>query len=262
MSDLGDLHGIFPTSIRWNAEEGILGISVFNPETGEREIQEIELGAPATFAMDLATRVRGYGLIRVGLYDMKLTPVGTPPPPRPDDDEYKPALGCWLWNPAFGELRLETNGAIARQAITAVWDEARFEPQAVAGLQPVVCFAGSTPVFIKPVNKMFFGPIIKTVGWVERNQVPGWADRAPTVAPPKTLAALPTTNAAPAIETKAKAPDKAEAKAKADPKGRTPGAVTITSGRQKSAIREEVERRRPDLKQDLNDGLDDLPFDK
>ena len=82
MSDLADLDGIFPTSIRWNAEEGILGISVRNPETGEREIQEIPLGAEATFAMDLLTRVRGYGLIRVGLYDMKLTPVGTPPPPR------------------------------------------------------------------------------------------------------------------------------------------------------------------------------------
>ena len=85
MSDLSDLDGIFPTSIRWNAEEGTLGISVRNPETGEREIPASPLGADATFAMDLMTRVRGYGLIRVGLYDMKLTPVGTPPPPHPDD---------------------------------------------------------------------------------------------------------------------------------------------------------------------------------
>ena len=67
------------------------------------------------------------------------------------------------------------------------------------------------------------------------------------------MTALPT-NAAPAI----KAPDKA----KADLKGREPGTITVTSGRQKSAIQKEVEQRRPDLKQDLNDGLDDLPFDK
>jgi hypothetical protein len=260
MSDLSDLNGIYATSIRWNAEDGILGVAVYSPETGGREIQEIPLGADATFAMDLLTRVRGYGLIRVGLYDMRLSPIGTPPPPWPDGDDFKPAIGVWLWNPAFGELRLETNATMFRNAITAVWDQARFEPQAAAGEQPVVCFTHAVPVFIKQVGKTFQAPVAKLVGWVPRNQVPGWADRAPTVAPPKTLAALPT-NAAPAIETKAKASDKAEAKVKADPKGRTPGTITITSGRQKSAILEEVEQRRPDLKQDLNDGLDDLPFD-
>ena len=61
MSDLSGLRGIYPISLRWNAEDGFLAISVFNPETGERELQEIELGKPATFALDLATRERGYG---------------------------------------------------------------------------------------------------------------------------------------------------------------------------------------------------------
>ena len=84
MSDLSDLHGIFPNSLRWNAETGILGIAVYNAETGERELQEILLGsAAATFVMDLATRERGYGLIKVGVYDMRLTPVGSPAPPWP-----------------------------------------------------------------------------------------------------------------------------------------------------------------------------------
>ncbi len=119
MSDLSDLHGVYPTSLRWNAESGFLAISVFNAETGERELQEIELGQPATFALDLATRERGYGLIKTGVYDMKLTPVGSPPPPWPGDEEYKPALGCWVWNPTFGELRLETNAAIFRQAVAS-----------------------------------------------------------------------------------------------------------------------------------------------
>ena len=44
MGDLSDLLGIYPTSIRWNAETGFLAISVFNSESGERELQEIELG--------------------------------------------------------------------------------------------------------------------------------------------------------------------------------------------------------------------------
>ena len=98
---------------------GSSAISVFNPETGERELREIELGQPATFALDMATRERGYGLIKTGVYDMKLTPVGSPPPPWPGDEEYKPAIGCWLWNPTFGELRLETNAAIFRQAVAS-----------------------------------------------------------------------------------------------------------------------------------------------
>ena len=34
MSDLSGLHGVYPTSLRWNAEGGFLGISAFNP--GER----------------------------------------------------------------------------------------------------------------------------------------------------------------------------------------------------------------------------------
>ena len=119
MSDLSGLHGVYPTSLRWNAEAGFLGVSDFNPESGERELRGIELGQPATFAMDLATRERGYGLIRAGVYDMRLTPVGSPAPTWPGDEEFKPALGCWLWAPAHGELRFETNGAIARQAMMA-----------------------------------------------------------------------------------------------------------------------------------------------
>ena len=135
-------------------------VSAFNPETGEREVQEILLGNAATFAMDLATRERGYGLIKVGVYDMRLTPVGSPPPAWPDDEEYKPALGCWVWNPTFGELRLETNAAIFRQAIDNIWDQARFAPEAMEGLQPVIRFVDRVDVPIKSVGKTFYGPVV------------------------------------------------------------------------------------------------------
>ena len=43
MSDLAGLHGTFPTSVRWNAEEGFLGVSTYSPETGGRELREIRL---------------------------------------------------------------------------------------------------------------------------------------------------------------------------------------------------------------------------
>jgi hypothetical protein len=209
MSDLSDLHGIYPTSLRWNAESGFLAVSAFNGETGERELRQIQLGQAATFVLDLATRERGYGLIKSGVYEMKLTPVSSLPPPWPGDEEYKPALGCWAWNPAFGELRLETNAAIFRDIVASVWDQCRDEPQAAKGLQPVVRFVDRVSISVKSVNKTFLGPVIKIVGWVERDKVPGWAARTPTVspstAPPILSAPSAPTPATPAVKKPAKA---------------------------------------------------------
>jgi hypothetical protein len=215
MSDLSDLHGIYPTSLRWNAETGFLAISIFNSETGERELQEIELGKPATFALDLATRERGYGLIKSGVYDMRLTPVGSPAPPWPDDGEFKPAIGCWLWNPTLGELRLETTAAIFRQAVAAVWDRAQLEPEAAGGSrQPVVRFIDRVPVTVKSVGKTFQGPVIKVMDWVERDKIPGWAARAPTVAPPAPPPFLAASSAPAQATLAAEKPVKSKPKAK------------------------------------------------
>jgi hypothetical protein len=209
MSDLSDLHGIYPTSLRWNAEGGFLAVSAFNAETGERELQQIELGQPATFVLDLATRERGYGLIKTSVYNMTLTPVGSPAPQWPGDAEYKPALGCWLWHPVFGELRLETNAKVFRDAVANIWEQARFKPQAFEGQQPVVRFEDRVPVHIKSVNKTFQGPVIKVIGWVPRDQVPGWSARPPTVSPPAAPPILPAPSApapaTPAVKKPAKA---------------------------------------------------------
>jgi hypothetical protein len=216
MSDLSDLHGVFPTSLRWNAETGILAVSIYNSESGARELQEIALGQPATFVMDLATRERGYGLIKTGLYDMRLTPVRSPAPDLPDDPEFKVAIGCWLWNPIHGELRLEANAALIRDAVANVWDRAQFDPQAAEGLQPVVSFVSRVSILIKAVNKSFFAPVIDIVGWVERDKVPGWANRAPTV-PPPVVPPLLTASSAPAptpATPAAKTPSKVKPKAK------------------------------------------------
>jgi hypothetical protein len=182
MSDLSGLHGVFAPSLRWNAEEGVLSVWVFNPETGEREPKEIDLGLAATFVMDMATRERGYGAIRVGYYDMKLTPVGSPAPPWPGDEEYKPALGCSLYHPEYGELRLETNAKMFREAVDSIWDAAKSDPRAAAAdQQPIIRFIGRVLVPSKALKKSFYRPVIEIVGWVERNKVPGWADRTPTV---------------------------------------------------------------------------------
>jgi hypothetical protein len=226
MSDLSDLHGVYPTSLRWNAEAGVLSKAVFNPETGERGLEEIELGKPATFVLDLATRERGYGLIKVGLYEMTLTPVSEPAPDWPGDPEVKPALGCWLWSPQHGELRFETNAAIARQAMASVWERARFKPEALQGLQPVIRFEGRAPYPVKALGKTFQAPVIAIAGWVERDKIQGWAARPPTVAPP---AALPLLGSASAPAASSVTPSIAPAQAKK-------GAQKGTKGKAKPAL--------------------------
>ena len=52
------------------------------------------------------------------------------------------------------------------------------------GLQPVIRFVDRVEVPVKSVGKTFFGPVIKVIGWVERDNVPGWKERTPTVPPP------------------------------------------------------------------------------
>jgi hypothetical protein len=66
-----------------------------------------------------------------------------------------------------------------------------FEPQAAEKLQPVICFADRVSKLVKQVGKTFYTPVIKIVGWVERDRVPGWAARTPTVLPPAAPLILP-----------------------------------------------------------------------
>jgi hypothetical protein len=194
-----DLVGARPTSIRWNSEEGTLAYSSFNEDEGAFSLQSIELGADATFALDLATISRGYGLVRVGVFDMRLTPVGTAPPAFPGDD-YKRAIGVNMWNPQLGDCRIETNGTIFRDAIERVYEQAIAMPEAVAGAL-VIQFIDKRAVTFKSLGKSFLGPVIKIVGWVKRDEVPGWASRPPTVVLPKNQLTLPSgSEARPALE--------------------------------------------------------------
>jgi hypothetical protein len=104
--------------------------------------------------------------------------------------------------PTFGEVLLETNATLFREVIENVWDKSRFEPQAAEGLQPVICFADRVSKLVKQVGKTFYMPVINIVGWIERDKVPGWREREPTVLPPKALPVLPAPSA-PALSTPA-----------------------------------------------------------
>ena len=118
---------------------------------------------------------------------MRLTPVNSPAPPWPGDDEFKPAIGCWLWNPILGELKLETNGAMFRGAVSAVWDRCGTFAEASDGLQPVINFVDRREQAFATLGKSFWVPIIDIIGWVTRDKVPPFALREPTVKPPAAL---------------------------------------------------------------------------
>jgi hypothetical protein len=187
MSDISDLHGVYATPLRWKAEAGILGYDYYDETTGERAFKEIELGSlRAQFAMDLATRERGYGLIRKNVYDMRLTPVNSPPPPWPDDEDFKVAIGVWMWNPALGEVRLETNGSMFLRAICALWDKCRMYKEASDGMQPVIHFIGRYERHVEAVGRTFWVPTIEIIGWMPRDKTP-FSLREPTVKPPLAL---------------------------------------------------------------------------
>ena len=186
--DISDLHGVLATPLRWNAETGVLAYGSYDEASGERELIEIELGSPtAKFAMDLRTRERGYGMIRQGLYDMRLSPVGEPAPEWPGDDAYKAAVACWVWTPLLGELRLETNQTTLLRTITGVWDRARTFREAAEGFEPIVHFIGRRDQPYRRIGKVFQAPIVDIVGWVPRDKIPAFAMREPTVKAPSPL---------------------------------------------------------------------------
>jgi hypothetical protein len=216
MPDFDGDYTEFPNSLRWNAEAGTLSVSAYDLEAGERVLKEIPLGPRATFVMDLLTRARGWGLIRVGTFDMRLSPVSAPLPPRPDDEGFKPAIGVTLWNPEFGETRLEATATLLCRAIRGLWDHCLRKPEAARGLQPVIRFVGRVEREVKSVGETFLIPKFEVPGWVERDKVPGWKERAPTVSPPAPTPILPAASVAtfPAPATPAKEPVEASTRSR------------------------------------------------
>jgi hypothetical protein len=104
-------------------------------------------------------------------------------------------------------------------------------------------------------------PAFKILSW----RTPGNSAALPSGSPPLQLL---NEGAAPPAPEPAPEPEPAPVKhvpiaETPPPAGRKAGKTEFTSRKPaKSKIRLDVEARRPDLKQDLNDGLDSLPFDK
>jgi hypothetical protein len=233
MSDLTGLHGVIATSLRWSSANGVLGRTVIDPETGERTIEPIELGSSeARLAMDFSCRDRGYTLIRPGMYDARLSPVGSPFPEWPGED-FKPGFGLWLASPSLGQLRWETAQATVLGVMDGVWEHVKsFKESSVGGLEPVIHFASRREVQFPSLGKMFFAPVIHLIGFVERSKIPSFAQREPTV---KAVLANDRQIPFAAMENRTPLQQKVAAQLEAKPAGRTtrkkePPPKPITTG--------------------------------
>jgi hypothetical protein len=173
MTDLAGMPGAYAPRIRWSAENGILGIGIYDAVLGDRTIESIELGSrEAKFAIDLMTRQKGQGLIATGVYDFHWVSVDEPWPASPGD-KYKPSYGLWAWSPTFGEVRLESNSALYRDALVGIVDRALKCDEARAGKCPVIWFIDRCERTFKISGaKIYWAPIIDLAGWYPREQSP------------------------------------------------------------------------------------------
>jgi hypothetical protein len=263
MSDISDLEGVYPTALRWNAEFGNLGCSAYDAATGERGVEIIELGSSmAKFAMDMATRERGYALIRVGVYDMRLTPVGSPPPDYPGDDSgFKPAIGVWLWSPLLNTVRCETNATLFLNAIQATWEQCRGFEEAAQGLVPVIHFVDRREQFVRAVNKTFWVPVVQIVGFIPRDKTP-FALREPTVKPWPPLALDSQVNFAQLGAPRREAPTEVQQRLADKLGGTAAPRAASKSATSKRGTKRSAPLERGELSDFLDDEIPDLVRDK
>ena len=158
---------------------------------------------------DLRTRKIGYGRTGEHLFDFRMEYVGFPPPPAPEEDDFKPGVS-WVWSTPNGLVEHITNGAIARGAVIEVWEKYKAAPEAMLGMVPVIRIG--LPVEVQSSGRTFFTPGFQIIGWIARDDVPAFRDRpAMCPLPSPTPERLAYTPIAPQIAPSTKRPGRAPA---------------------------------------------------
>jgi hypothetical protein len=191
MSDLDDLGRSYPNGLRFNALTGAVMVSRYNPSTKQRSATEVPPGSRC--AVDMLTRQRGLAKVTDKVFDFKLTPVGAPPPALEDETDYKPAVAMFVYSPDYGYCEIRTNSAITVRAISSLWDEYRAAGEAIAGQIPVMIIGEPCEVVIgRGTNneRRFWSPNFSITAWVDREIVPAFRSRKPTVPLPTAPAPL------------------------------------------------------------------------
>jgi hypothetical protein len=187
MSDIDDLPTTKtrPHSLRFNAVTGFLAVYCYNLETRQNSI--VEIPPKSRWAIDMLTRERGYGRVTDAVFDMRLSPVGAPPPVIEDEDLFKTAVSMRLYSPDWGLVEWQTASALAVRAIIGLWETYKKSAEALVGDIPIVEIGTPRVVVIgRDTNKReFFAPQIDIVAWADREVFPAFRARPPTVALPQ-----------------------------------------------------------------------------
>jgi hypothetical protein len=192
MTDLSDLagsvRGIRDRALRWNAVDGQgWRIEIYNPETGDRDFELLPEGL--TWICDMATRRRGAIKTGEGVFDVRLSPVGSPLPDIPaNDDDFKPGVAMVVWHPEYGVAEITTASTVVRDRIVYLWEVVKARPEAATGAIPAVRFGPPVEVSFggKRNLRVFYAPTFELHGgWADRSEVPGICFRPATVPPPK-----------------------------------------------------------------------------
>jgi hypothetical protein len=168
--DVLDHRSIRPSTYRLNAVTGIQFISTVVGLT--RFDTPVEPGLEVI--ADTLTRKVGYGRTGEHVFDFRMEHVGSPPPPAPEEEEFKPAVS-WVWSTPAGLVEHITNGAIARGAVVEVWEKYKAASEAVRGMMPVIRIG--EPLAVQSSGRTFYAPNFQIVGWVARDDVPAFRDR-------------------------------------------------------------------------------------
>jgi hypothetical protein len=203
--DVLDHRSIRPSTYRLNAVTSdqyittVVGLSRFDTP--------VEPGFE--FVADPPTRKIGYGRTGEHVFDFRMEHVGSPPPPAPEEDDFKLAVS-WTWATPNGLIEHITNGAIARGAVVEAWEAYKRAPEAARGMVPVIRIG--EPVEVQSSGRTFYAPNFQIVGWITRDDVPAFRDRPP-MCPLPSLAPerLTYTPVAPQIAPPAKRPGRAPA---------------------------------------------------
>jgi hypothetical protein len=206
--DVLDHRSIRPSTYRLNAVTGSQFISTVVGLT--RFDTPVEPGTE--IIADMRTRKIGYGRTGEHLFDFRTEYVGFPPPPAPEEDEFKPAVS-WVWSTPNGLIEHITNGAIARGATVEGWEKYKAAPEAARGMMPVIRIG--EPAEVQSSGRTFYAPNFQIVGWIDRDDVPAFRDRpAMCPLPSPTPERLTYTPAAPRIAPPAKRSGRAPAPAR------------------------------------------------
>jgi hypothetical protein len=185
----------FAERVKIDARSGRMIKITYNPDTGEKEQEDITY-PPPKFAFDFGSLEVGYAHFSIAGPDFRVVPEGQKLPDQPTDKNengklmFRPVFRVKLYGQILDGLReLSSSANVVMEAVDDLYQEFRQAPEAGEGKIPIVQLTKTIPVVLgkgKRENTVY-QPCFAIVGWTDR--VPEMGER--TVPPPPAAARVP-----------------------------------------------------------------------